>query len=308
MDSKHLQPFVIILCIAALLSGAGAWWYNKEFFVPNEASIQDLKQELDVVKLARQAWEEALQKGRGEDAVYESRFNYFTRQDIPVSKIQPYLLDELTPFFEAHQLDFSKLSQGELTTENNLQRINFTLSGAGRFRDIVALSRWLEEEKFAILTDFTIATSNIDQKDTQNLVKEVFKFDTSQRSTNWIAFQMTWQWVEGAPKNFVSVVSPPQIEDLTIDRDPFSSYAPRTITKTDDDEKEVAIIFEAAPSDIHLSGIMQINGVYKALINDTYLEIGMNYDTYHVIDIQENEMILGKENIRYRIRLERKQY
>jgi Tfp pilus assembly protein PilO len=308
MDSKHLQPFVIILCIAALLSGAGAWWYNKEFFVPNEASIARLQQELKVVKQARQAWEAALKKGQGENAVYESRFNYFTRQDIPVSRIQPYLLDEITPFFETHQLDFSKLSQGELTTEDNLQRITFTLSGAGRFRDIVALARWLEEEKYAVLTDFTITTPNIEEKESQELVKNVFKFDTSQRSTNWIAFQMSWQWVEGAPKKFISVVSPPQIENLTIGRDPFSSYAPKTIVTTENAEEELAIIYEAAPSDIHLSGIMEINGVYKALINDTYLETGMNYDKYHIIDIQENEMILGKENIRYRIRLERKQY
>ena len=309
MDSKYIQPFIIILCIAALLSGAGAWWYNKEFFIPNENEIKILKQELEKVKVARQAWEEALKKGEGEDAVYESRFNYFTKQDIPVSKIQPYLLQEITPFFEKHQLDFSELSQGEIVTENMLKHIAFTLSGAGRFRDIVSLARWLEEEKFAVLTDFTITNAKVDKKEEQKLVEAVFKFDDTQRSTNWIAFQMNWQWVEGAPKKFISVVSPPQIDDLTIKRDPFSSYAPKTIQpEKDDKEKEIALIYQSAPADIQLTGIMKINGIYKALINETYLETGMNYKQYHVIDIQADELTLGKENIRYRVRLERKQY
>ncbi len=309
MDSKHLQPFVIILCIAALLSGAGAWWYNKEFFVPNETKIQDLKKELEKVKIAKKAWEEALAKGKGKDAVYESRFNYFTRQDIPISKIQPHLLQEITPFFEKHQLDFSELSQGPITTENKLQRISFTLSGAGRFRDIISLARWLEEERFAVLTDFTITTPNIDKKEKKKLVEAVFKFDETQRSTNWIAFQLSWQWVEGAPKNFISIVSPPQLDNLAVNRDPFNSYAPKKILpEKNSEENNVALIYQSAPDDIHLSGIMKINGIHKALINDIYLETGMNYEQYHVIDIQENELILGKENIRYRVRLERKQY
>lgn len=309
MDSKYLQPFVVILCIVALLSGAGAWWYNKEFFVPNDKEIMKLNRELEQVKVARQAWEEALQKGQGEKAVYESRFNYFTRQNVPLSKIQPHLLREITPFFEKHQLDFSQLRQGETLSQDKFQRISFTLSGAGRFRDIVSLARWLEEEKFAVLSDFTITTPTIDKAEQKKLIESVFKFDETQRSTNWIAFQMTWQWVEGVPENFISVVSPPQVDNLILSRDPFNSYAPTTIqAKKNDTEKEVAIIYQAAPSDIQLSGIMKINGVYKALINETYLETGMNYEQYHVINIQADELILGKENIRYRLRLERKQY
>ena len=309
MDSKYLQPFIIILCVVALISGAGAWWYNKEFFVPNDSRIEELKKELEQVKVARQAWEEALRKGRGEEAVYESRFNYFTKQHIPLSKIQPHLLRELTPFFEKHHLDFSELRQNELASEDKFQRVSFTLSGAGRFRDIVSLARWLEEEKFGVLSDFTIATPNIEKAEQKKLVDTVFQFDETQRSTNWIAFQMTWQWVEGAPENFISVVSPPQVEQLTLRRDPFNSYAPTTIQpKEDTMEKEVAIIYQEAPNDIQLSGIMKINGVFKALINETYLETGMNYEEYHVINIEEDELILGKENIRYRLRLERKQY
>ena len=306
MDSKDLQPFIIIVCIAALLTGAGGWWYNKEYFVPAEKHMQSLQKELVKVRAARQAWQEALRKGRGKDAIYESRFNYFTKQDIPTPEIQPALLHELTPFFEEHNLDFIDLSRQETVVDNKLQRVPFTLSGLGRFRDIVALARWLEEEKSAVLTDITMTTPELKKQDKSTLLTVVSANGEDTDSTGLISFQVSWQWVEGAPKNFISVVSPPQIKDLAITRDPFHVYAVKPLQLATDMVEEV--YYQPTPADIHLSGIMKINGTYKALINDIYLEAGMNYKSYHVIEINEDELILAKDNIRYQVRLERERY
>jgi len=306
MDSKDIQPFIIIVCIAALLTGAGGWWYNKEYFVPAQKQIQSLKKELARVTVDRQAWQEALRKGRGKDAIYELRFNYFTKQDIPTPEIQPTLLHELTTFFEEHTLDFVDLRQQEIVVDNHLQRIPFTLSGFGRFRDIVALVRWLEEEKSAVLTDITMTIPEGEKQEKTTLVTAAFNRGEDTESTALISFQMSWHWVEGVPRNFISVVSPPQIKDLVIPRDPFHAYTVKTVHPEPDAVEEV--YYQPAPAGLHLSGIMKINGTYKALINDIYLEAGMNYKHYHVMEINEDELILGKDNIRYQVRLKRDRY
>lgn len=320
MESKNWQPLIFLVCLSILIVVAGGWQYNKQYFTPNEAKIQKLNQELEKVKSERKAWDEALARGLNGDAVYETRFNHFTKDDILLPTIQPTLLKELTPFFEEHQMDFLGLAQQEIEKQELLTIIPFTLTGGARFADIIILIRWLEEEKHAVvsgLTIFRIAGTENEAGKSQNtptingkaVERSLLDNIYLQRSDDWLSFSLKWYWVEGAPKNFTSVVTPPALANLEVDKNPFSSYAQDTTVIPEKNKKNGQdVVFQPAPESLHLNGIMGIKDGYKALINNNYLEAGMNFEAFHIVEIKADEVILGKDRFRYRLRMARKQY
>lgn len=324
MEPKNWQPFIFLVGLSILAAIGGGWQYNEKVFVPNEKKIQELNQELEKVKVARQAWDEALARGMNGDAVYETRFNYFTKNDVPYPTIQPSLLKDLTPFFENHQMDFLGLSQLEIEKKDLLTIIPFTISGGGRFNDIIALIRWLEEERHAVVTGMMIHSfisndKDMGQKptplvDSNGKPTELpFEYSELQRTEDWLSFSLKWHWVEGVPKNFISVVSvdiPPELGALEIKRDPFSSYAQQeeTVIPQKDGRENQEIVFQPPPENLRLNGIMAVKNGFKALINNTYLEAGMNFEDLHIVEITADEVILGKGKIRHRLRMARKQY
>ncbi|MFH2123744.1 MAG: hypothetical protein ABIJ50_09730 [Pseudomonadota bacterium] len=320
MESKNWQPLIFLVVMSILIVVAGGWQYNKKYFTPNEARIQTLNQELATVKSARQAWDEALARGLNGDAVYETRFNYFTKDDIPLPTIQPRLLKELTPFFEEHQMDFLGLVQQEREKQDLLTIVSFTLTGGARFADIVSLVRWLEEEKHAVVSGLTIAGSAVDVNEGKKSQKaatingkavEPPALDNMelQRPDDWLSFSLKWHWVEGVPKNFTSVVTPPALANQEVERNPFRSYAQETtVIPEKNNKKGEDVVFRPAPESLQLNGIMAIKDGYKALINNKYLEAGMNFEEFHIVEINADEVILGKERFRYRLRIARKQY
>ena len=322
MEYKNWQPLIILVCLSILIAVGGGWYYNKEYFTPNDSKIKLLNQELEKVKIARQAWDEALARGINGDAVYETRFNYFTKQDIPLTNIQPVLLKELTPFFEERQMDFLGLEQLEgdkadkaakIDTSDKkelLTKIPFTINGGGSFKSIISLIRWLEEEKYAVVTRLSIFRFDEKEKNKQTESGLPFDYANAPHSDDWLSFSVSWHWVEAVPRNFTSMVSPPPLANLEVKKNPFRSYAmieEQTVIPSKK-KKDQEVIFQPMPEGFKLTGIMTVKDKFKAMVNNTYLEAGMNFNQFHVVEIKADEVILGKDNFRYRLRMERKQY
>lgn len=313
MEYKNWQPLIILVCLSILTAVGGGWYYNKEYFAPNDSKIRLLNQELEKVKIARKAWDEALARGLNGDAVYETRFNYFTKQGIPLATIQPVLLKEITPFFEEHQMEFLGLEQlaGDKDDKKDLlTRIPFTMNGGGSFNSIIKLIRWLEEEKHAVVTSLSIFRFDEKEKNKQPASELPFDYADAPHSDDWLSFSLSWHWVENVPKNFTSVVSPPPLANLEVKQNPFRSYAMITEQTVIPAKKKTdqEVIFQPMPEGFQLTGIMAVKDQFKAIINHSYLEAGMNFDQFHVVEIKADEVILGKNNFRYRLRMEKKQY
>jgi hypothetical protein len=324
MEPKNWQPFFFLVGLSILIAVGSGWQYNEKVFSPNEQKIAELNQELEKVKVARQSWDEALARGVNGDAVYETRFNYFTKTDTPFPAIQPTLLKDLTPFMMERQMDFLSLTQQEIEKKELLTMVPFTMSGGGRFNDIIDLIRWLEEERHAVVSGLMIHSFVSDDKNGAAKIKPVadssgisseltFDYSELQHTEDWLFFSLKWHWVEGVPKNFISIVSvniPPELGLLEIKRDPFSSYAQleETVIPQKGDADKQEIVFQPAPDNLRLNGIMAVKNGFKALINNTYLEAGMNFEDLHVLEITADEVILGIGKVRYRLRMARKQY
>ncbi len=291
MDKKLWQTALAVICILLLAGGAAAYRYYHKRYLPNERRIAVLERELEKVKEARRAWEEALKRGQGQ-ANYKVRFNYLTSLGLKEPEIGPHILKEITPWFETHNLRFEKLEIHPPETDSKMLKRPFTIYGSGRFKDIDATMRWIEEEKRGVISEFRI-----------NAFDKKKKSKDREYGPDNLYFAISWHWLEGAPERFHSMVEPAE-PTPKLRRNPFRPYRVRTtaVRKTSSPGTR-KVVWKPAPPEIRLQGIMTVKDGYKTMINGKYLVLGDVVGGYRIKSIGPSEVILAKENIRCRLTL-----
>ena len=287
MSKKSLQIAFIVVLISFLVGGIVTYRYYNIRYLPNKKEIARLEKELEKVKEARRAWEAALKRGRGK-ANYEVRFNYLTSLNLKDGEIGPFVLKKLNPWFIKKKLHFEKLTIFPPEKESKLLKRSFRLYGTGRFKDIVSTMRWIEEDNRGVISDFNITPSG--------KIRGKKIYDTER-----LFFQITWYWLEGAPKRLHSVVAPKE-PLFKARRNPFYPFRPQYIKKA----KTVTsnkIVWKPVPSNLRLHGIMKVKGKYKAIINGRYVKAGDVIKGYKVKYINSTNVVLARKNYRYKLKL-----
>lgn len=288
MTDRIARICLLSACFVILIGALyGRYFYTTDY-LPSMKKINELQQELEKVKEARRAWEEAVRRGNGE-ASYPVRFNYLTEQGISGASVTPMVLKDINTWIESNNLGFAGLHAENIRQQENLDIMPYVMNGYGSFMAITVAMRWMEEKKRAVITGFRIGDAAMDVH--SNGPRAVF-------DPLMIPFELSWEWLESAPKRLHSVAMPN--EELTnAPRDAFKPYQPPLSHNADKGRNR--IVWEPAPASIKLQGLTRLKQGYGAIINNRYLCPGGLVDGYTVLSVDRSSVILGKGNIRCRL-------
>ncbi len=301
---KELKPIIRVALVLLLIAGIGGMYFYSFVYQPNLRALSKLEHHLAFVKQERQIWEEERQaKGvtEVEQHDYPARFNYLTRYEISDEHLIPMLLERSQAWFNRKDMDFQNLTNLGSRTINSYQSKKIALSGRATFRRFCSLLQWLEKDLRAVIDGFdlppTCYPAAWEKKNYKNQAKAECKLRP---------FNIIFHWVENVPRRFRSIPEFPEAE--SVKRDPFSPSRMEKIYDGNHPLPRDKIIYLLPPPDIKLQGITAGGKGIQALINNRFYGPGDSMaDGYLVLNINGDEVIIGRNNIRHRLKLPRKQ-
>ncbi len=300
---QEVKPLLqVILVLLLIASGGGVYFYS---FIqqPNLTAIDKLEQRLAFVKRERQIWEEERQaKGvtEAEQLDFSARFNFLTKNEISDSRLIPMLLARSQARFNRQDMDFQNLTNLGNQIVDSYQRKQIALSGRATFSQFCHLLKWLENDLLAVVDSFDLPPA-IEPKSWDKAKGGKLKAsDYSMRP-----FNIIFHWVENVPRHFRSIPEfPPAVE---VKHNPFKPSRMERIYDGKQPLPKDKIIYLPAPPELKLQGILAGRNGIQAMINNKIYRPGADTaDGYTIFNISEDEVVIGRNNIRYRLKLHKK--
>ena len=291
----------VILVLLLMASGGGTYFFSF-IYQPNIRAIGKLEHHLAFIRQERQIWEEERQaKGvtEVEQTDFTARFNYLTKHEIGENQLIPMLLSSFQVWFNREDLSFQNLTSLGSETVNSCLIERIALSGRADFSRFCRLLEWLEKDMLAVVDGFDLPP---------DCFPAAWDRGGSSKRDNGCGlrpFNIIFHWVENVPRRFRS--SPEFPQPVMVKRNPF---IPSRLEKIYDGRHPLPkdkIVYLPPPANIRLQGIITGENGPQAMISNKFYKAGAGMSGgYLVLSITDEEVIIGRDNIRHRLKLPRK--